>query len=146
MIRRELPLTTPASPAEPVANFRRGFSFVLAPAAADPVLELDDVVHWLTCFCFFLIWKVFAVALSIPSCRHLLFAGRRFGLDPDGPDKAQQFACDRGHGLSLILASSHQRHVALVQAVLRFPCDLGDLCRKPFLSFAQLGPDAGRCR
>jgi len=45
MIRRELPLTTRASPAEPVANFRRGFSFVLAPAAADPVLELDSVVH-----------------------------------------------------------------------------------------------------
>ena len=44
MIRRELPLTTYASPAEPVANFRRGFSFVLAPAAADPVLELDNVV------------------------------------------------------------------------------------------------------
>ena len=44
MIRRELPLTTYASPAEPVANFRRGFSFVLAPAAADPVLELDTVV------------------------------------------------------------------------------------------------------
>jgi hypothetical protein len=45
MIRRELPLTTRASPAEPVANVRRGFSFVLAPAAADPVLELENVVH-----------------------------------------------------------------------------------------------------
>jgi hypothetical protein len=45
MIRRELPLTTDASPAEPVANFRRGFSFVLAPAAADPVLDLDNFVH-----------------------------------------------------------------------------------------------------
>jgi hypothetical protein len=45
MIRRELPLTTHASPAEPVANVRRGFSFVLAPAAADPVLELENVVH-----------------------------------------------------------------------------------------------------
>src|SRR3984885_3394907 len=45
MIRRELPLTTNASPAEPVANFRRGFSFVLAAAAADPVLELESVVH-----------------------------------------------------------------------------------------------------
>jgi hypothetical protein len=78
------------------------------------------------------------------SCRQLLFAGRRFGFNPDGPDKAQQFACGRRHGRSLILASSHQRHVALVHAVLRFPCDLGDLCRKPFLSFAQLGPDAGQ--
>jgi hypothetical protein len=31
--------------AEPVANFRRGFSFVLAPAAVDPVLDLDNFVH-----------------------------------------------------------------------------------------------------
>jgi hypothetical protein len=65
MIRRELPLTTDASPAEPVANFRRGFSFVLAPAAADSVLELDNVVHWLIGFCFFLIWKVFAFVLLV---------------------------------------------------------------------------------
>ena len=60
MIGRELPLTTHASPAEPVANFRRGFSFVLAPAAADSVLELDSVVHGLIGFCLFLIRKVFA--------------------------------------------------------------------------------------
>jgi len=33
---------------------------VLAPAAADPVLDLDSVVHWLICFFFFFIWKVFA--------------------------------------------------------------------------------------
>ena len=52
MIRRELPLTTHASPAEPVANVRGGFSFVLAPAAADPVLELDNVVHGLIRFAF----------------------------------------------------------------------------------------------
>ena len=65
MIRRELPLTTNASPAEPVANVRRGFSFVLAPAAADPVLELDNAVHRLMCFCFFLIWKVLAFVLSV---------------------------------------------------------------------------------
>ena len=63
MIRRELPLTTDASPAEPVANFRRGFSFVLAPAAADSVLELDSIVH--RCFCFFLIGKVFAFVFSV---------------------------------------------------------------------------------
>ena len=65
MIRRELPLTTHASSAEPVANVRRGFSFVLAPAAADSVLELDNVVHWLNRFCFFLIWKVFVFVLSV---------------------------------------------------------------------------------
>jgi hypothetical protein len=65
MIRRELPLTNIASPAEPVAYFRRGFSFVLAPAAADPVLELDSVIHGLNGSCFFLFWKVFAFVLSV---------------------------------------------------------------------------------
>jgi hypothetical protein len=53
MIRRELPLTSNASPAEPVANFRRGFSFVLAPAAAGSVLELDGVVICRSVFVFF---------------------------------------------------------------------------------------------
>jgi hypothetical protein len=53
MIRRELPLTYYASPAEPVAKGSRGFSFVLAPAAADPVLDLDNVVHGLICFLLF---------------------------------------------------------------------------------------------
>jgi hypothetical protein len=66
MIRRELPLTIDASPVEPVANFRRGFSFVLAPAVADPVLELENVVHCLDRFCFFLIWKVCAFVFSVP--------------------------------------------------------------------------------
>ena len=56
MIRRELPLTNGASPAEPVAYFRRGFSFVLAPAAAEPVLELNRLVQG---FCFSLVGKVF---------------------------------------------------------------------------------------
>src|ERR1700757_646012 len=51
MIRRELPQTSDASSARPVANVRRGFSFVLAPAAADLVLQLDCLVQG---FCFFL--------------------------------------------------------------------------------------------
>ena len=89
MIRRELPLTTHASPAKPVANFRRGFSFVLALAAADSVLELDNVVHWLIGLCFFLIWKVFVFILSVQSCCYLLLAGCRFSLDSDSPDEAQ---------------------------------------------------------
>ena len=89
MIRRELPLTTHASPAKPVANFRRGFSFVLAPAAADSALELDNDVHWLNRFCFFLIRKVFVFVLSVLSCCYLLLAGRRFSLDSDSPDEAQ---------------------------------------------------------
>ena len=108
---------------------------MLARAAADPVLELDIVVHRLVCFCFFLIWKFLLLFFLFPSCCHLLFAAS-FGLDPDGPDEAQQFACNRRHGLSAILASSNQRHIALMQAVLRFPCNLGDFCRKSFLASA----------
>jgi hypothetical protein len=57
MIRRELPLTTHASPADGLSQISaRGFSFVLAPAAADLVLELDCVVQ---SFCFFPSWKGF---------------------------------------------------------------------------------------
>src|SRR6266699_2311698 len=63
LIRRELPLTWDASPAEPVAKVRRGFSFVPAPAAAGPVFEWSSVVHSLNRLCFFLLWKVFAFAL-----------------------------------------------------------------------------------
>jgi hypothetical protein len=88
MIRRELPLTTHASPAEPVANVRRGFSFVLAPAAADPVLELDTVVHWLDRFCFSFFGKYLFLSFRFPSCRQLSRAGC-FGLYPYGPDEAQ---------------------------------------------------------
>src|SRR5271170_5736637 len=62
LIRRELPLTYVASPAEPVAKGRRGFSFVPAPAAAGPIFELSSVVHSLERLCFFLLWKVFAFA------------------------------------------------------------------------------------
>jgi hypothetical protein len=40
MIRRELPLTVIANPAEPVAEAERGFSFVLARAAAGSVFEM----------------------------------------------------------------------------------------------------------
>ena len=74
MIRRELPLTTThASPAEPVANVRRGFSFVLAPAAAGPVLELDTVVHWFGSFLLFPFWESFCFCLfgfrHAASCR-----------------------------------------------------------------------------
>src|ERR1700756_3322676 len=64
MIRRELPQTSHASPARPVANVRRGFSFVAAPAAADLVLELDCLVQG---FCFFPIWKVFFLSFRFSS-------------------------------------------------------------------------------
>ena len=53
MIRRELPLTTTASPANGLSHGEeRGFSFVLAPAAADPVLELDCLVQGFAFFLF----------------------------------------------------------------------------------------------
>src|ERR1700757_504964 len=61
MIRRELPQTSDASPARPVANVRRGFSFVLAPDAADLVLELDCFVQG---FAFFLVGRVFVFVFS----------------------------------------------------------------------------------
>ena len=125
MIRRELPLTNFASPAEPVAYFRRGFSFVLAPAAAGPVLELDCAVHRCLVFIFPYL-ESFCFCFSFPSCCQLLRAGC-FSLDTNGPDEPHQFTSNRCHGLSLVFACCHQLHVALVQAILRLPCDLGDL-------------------
>jgi len=64
MIRRELPLTTNASPAIGLSQISgRGFSFVLAPATADLVLELDCVVQG---FAFSLVGKVFAFVFMRP--------------------------------------------------------------------------------
>src|SRR6516165_3064927 len=134
MIRRELPLTNGASPARPVAYFRRGFSFVLAPAAADPVLELHCVVQG---FCLFPGWKGFCFCLS---CSHGLLESL-LGLDGNRPDKAQQLSCDGSHDLPLILACHAQLHVALMQAILRLPCNFGDGWRNSLVSLAQLFPD-----
>ena len=66
------------------------------------------------------------------------------GLDGDGPDEAQQFSSDCGHDLPLILACHGQLHVALVQAILRLPCDFDDLRRNSLMSFTQLFSDAGQ--
>ena len=41
-----------------------------------------------------------------------------------GPDEAQQFTSNCGGDLSLVLACRSQPHVAFVQPVLRFPCNL----------------------
>ena len=49
MIRRELPLTNRASPAKGLSHREeRGFSFVLAPAAADLVLVLNCLLKVLS--------------------------------------------------------------------------------------------------
>jgi hypothetical protein len=55
MIRRELPLTVIASPVEPVAWAKRGFSFVLALPAASSVFEMDVTVHRFSVLSFFLL-------------------------------------------------------------------------------------------
>jgi hypothetical protein len=45
---------------------------VLAPAAAGSVLELEVTVHWLGRLCFFILWKVFAVAVAVVFAGSLL--------------------------------------------------------------------------
>ena len=75
MIRRELPLTKVSSPAEPVALGRRGFSFLLALAAAGSVLELVACGHLWFCFCFSIPGKFLLLLLLF---RPLLLAMRQF--------------------------------------------------------------------
>ena len=77
MIRRELPLTTHASPAKGLSQTSGGgFSFVLAPlAAADLVLELKCGLFKV--FAFSLVGKVFAFVLHaaigcVESCSALM--------------------------------------------------------------------------
>ena len=108
---------------------------MLAPAAADPVLELNCLVQR---FFFFPIWKVFGFVFS---CSNGL-STTCFSLDRDGPDKAQQLSSDCSHDLPLILACHAQLHVALMQAILRLPCDLDDCWGNTFVSLAPLFPDA----
>ena len=76
MIRRELPLTTIASPAKGLSQISgRGFSFVLAPAAADLVLELNCLVQ---VFAFSLVGEfllfVFHAAMGCVEARSALMA------------------------------------------------------------------------
>ena len=108
---------------------------MLAPAAADPVLELNCVVQG---FCFFPSWKGFCVLVFHAA---MWLSTSLLSLYPDCPDKAQQLSSDCGHNLPLILACHSQLHVALVQAILRFPGNFNDLRRNPLLSFTQLFPD-----
>ena len=44
-----------------------------------------------------------------------------FGVNGDGPNKAQQLTAERSHDLIFVLAARRQCLVALVQAMLRFP-------------------------
>src|SRR5580658_7497790 len=47
-----------------------------------------------------------------------------FCLNRDGPQESEQLASERRHDLILMLAASHHRGVALMQALLRFPGDV----------------------
>src|ERR1022692_946270 len=51
----------------------------------------------LSVFVFSFLGKFLLLFFRSGPCRHLLLAGR-FGLDSDGADEAQQFACDHRHG------------------------------------------------
>jgi hypothetical protein len=97
MIRRELPLTTRASQVEPVARRSRGFSFVLAPAAADPVLELDNVVHSWGRSCFFPIWNSFCFCLFGSRHAAIGWQGTEYGeaVDEVGDGGAERRARER---------------------------------------------------
>jgi hypothetical protein len=107
---------------------------MLAPAAAGSVLELGGAVHPLGGLRFFILWKAFA--FSCFSSGGCLLLTCDFCLDPDGPDKAQQFASHCGDDLSLLFSCRRQPQVALVQSMLRLPGYFLDGFRDPFLSLA----------
>src|ERR1035438_8840691 len=116
----------------------RGFSFVLAPAAAGSVLDLDGVFRQLVRFCLFILRKVF-----FSSSRDSL-PGSRFRFGPYGPDETQQFATYGCDDLSLIFTLGRQSRVSLVQSVLCLPRNLFSFFRYALLSFAQPSPDGRR--
>jgi len=106
MIHRELPLTSVARPAEPVAGDTRGFSYVRASAAADSAIGSDGVVHALG-FCFLLYGKFLllpwllsfpqpaigclaAFSTLTPMAQMKLSSSR-----PSGDDLSSVFACRR---------------------------------------------------
>jgi len=93
----------------------------------DLVLELDCLVQG---FCFFPIGMFF---VSLFSCSNWLCVETRWALMAMAQIKPSSSRADCGHDLPVILACHPRLHVALVQAILRFPCDCGDLCRNPLL-------------
>ena len=80
---------------------------MLAPAAADPVFELNGLFK---VFAFSLVGRVFGFGLS---CGKWLSSGL-LSLYPDCPDKAEQLSSDCGYDLPVILAGHGQLHVTLV--------------------------------
>jgi hypothetical protein len=68
-------------------------------------------------------------------------AGDSLGSGSNGPDKAQQLSGYCCNDLPLVLAGCAQFHIALVQPMLRLPCNLLGLFRDALLSSAQSIPD-----
>src|ERR1700678_3827766 len=120
----------------------RGFSFVLALAAAGSVLEFGSAVHSSVGLCFFIPGKVFAFAfvfaLRQAAICSLLDAS---ALIPMAQMKPSKLASHRGDDLSLVFSCRRQPSVAFVQSVLCFPGNLLDLFRHPLLSLAQRRSD-----
>ena len=81
-------------------------------------------------------WKILAAQtyLMPPAVRS---PSVRFYFYPDGPDKTQQLASDRGHHLPFFLAPCRQLPIARVQPMLRLPRDLLDLLADRLLALAQ---------
>ena len=136
LIRRELPPARVASPAER--------SRILLCACSGCGWRCSRIgnccsfvgflfFHWLESFCF-------CLCCCPSSGRHTQLAvGLRF--DPDGPDKAQQFAPHGGYDLALVLASRRQPGMAFCEPDLRLPGDLLDGFRHSFLPLALPGAD-----
>ena len=86
---------------------------MLALAAAGSALEfVAFFIAWVFVFSFlgkFLLCLCFCVS----SDRHPQFA-RRFRLDSDGPDEAQQLTAHGGDDLFLVFSCRRQPHVAFV--------------------------------
>jgi len=72
------------------------------------------------------------------SCRSLfsLFM-QSFRLYPNGPDKSQQLATNRGYHLPFYLAPDCQFPIASVQTMLRLPSDFTDFFADLLLSLPQ---------
>src|SRR5438270_12417296 len=100
---------------------------------------MDGSFHQGTVFVFSLFGK-FLLLLLFLSGRSSLADGRLcFGSNR--PDESQQFTSNCSNDLSLGLAGRTQLHIALVQAVLSFPCNLLGLFGNGLLSSAQAIPN-----
>lgn len=73
-----------------------------------------------------------------------LLPGDRLCSDSNSPDKAQQLSSYSCDDLLLILADRAQRHISLMQPVLRLPCNLLGFLRDAHLSSSQTVPDSWR--